>query len=187
MKTNVLAFIILVIFTTSCSQQQFAFRKTVRVKQTEQASVKKEKPALKSAESKVEPKEELVVADGENSVAQAPSNITTNPDKEAIVSIDETKPDINVTPEWKEAAKTDADKTAKPGETDKTMDSGSGFAIAGFVLSLLGLLVAAIPCGVLAIVFGTLGLKSDRSGLAIAALIIGAIDVALGIAYIASM
>lgn len=187
MKTNVLVFLVLVIFTTSCSQQQFAFRKTVRVKKNEQVSVKKEKPSPSSAESKVEPSEELVVSDGENTGAQAPSNITNNPDKEAIVSIDETKPEINVTPEWKEAAKTNADKTAKPGETDKTMDSGSGFAIAGFVLSILGLLVAAIPFGVLAIVFGTLGLKSERSGLAIAALIIGAIDVALGIAYIASM
>lgn len=123
--------------------------------------------------------EELLISEREISIGQPQTNATARADKEAIVSIEETKPEINTTPEWEEAT--------KPGETNKTMDSGSGFAITGFVLSLLGLLVAAIPCGVRAIIFGTLGLKSDRSGLAIAALIIGAIDVALGIAYIATL
>ncbi len=62
-----------------------------------------------------------------------------------------------------------------------------GYSIAGFVLSLVGLLIAGIILGTLAIIFSIIGLvKADKEGrkgkgLAIAGLIIGIVDVIGGI------
>ncbi len=62
----------------------------------------------------------------------------------------------------------------------------SGLAVAGFVLSLVGLFIFGIPFGVLAIIFGAVALSTiDKNpakkikgrGLSIAAIIIGLIDV----------
>ena len=63
----------------------------------------------------------------------------------------------------------------------------SGMAIAGFVMSLLGLLIFALPFGILGIIFSSLGMQntsmhaSRGKGLSISGLIIGIIDVACGI------
>lgn len=67
----------------------------------------------------------------------------------------------------------------------------NGLAIAGFVCSLVGLLVFSIVLGPLAIIFGGVGLsRANRGarhrGLAIAALVIGAVDVILWIVFIAT-
>jgi len=67
----------------------------------------------------------------------------------------------------------------------------NGLAIAGFVCSLVGLLVFSIVLGPLAIIFGGVGLsRANRGarhrGLAIAALVIGAVDVILWIVFIST-
>lgn len=54
---------------------------------------------------------------------------------------------------------------------------GSGFAIVSFIAGILGLLVAGIPLGIIAVVFGAIGLKRDLKGLAIAGIILGFIDI----------
>ena len=62
-----------------------------------------------------------------------------------------------------------------------------GKAIAGFVLSLVGVLVLALPCGIIGLVFSALGMsdvkrKSLRgNGLAIAGLVISIVDIVFGI------
>jgi hypothetical protein len=74
------------------------------------------------------------------------------------------------------------EKSAKPDEVtnaNKTMGNGSGFAIAGFIASILGLFILPIVFLPLGIVFSALGLKSDLRGLAIAGLIIGIIGILL--------
>jgi hypothetical protein len=74
------------------------------------------------------------------------------------------------------------EKSAKPDElnsANKTMGNGSGFAIAGFIASILGLFFVPILFLPLGIVFSALGLKSDLKGLAIAGLIIGIVGVLL--------
>ena len=59
----------------------------------------------------------------------------------------------------------------------------SGFSIAGFVLSLIGLLVAGIPCAILGVIFSSVALKELRTdekrgkGLAIAGLVISIIAI----------
>ena len=55
-------------------------------------------------------------------------------------------------------------------------------SVAGFVLSLVGVLVLPIVTGPLGIIFSSIGLKSKKKkGLAIAGLIIGIIDVVYAI------
>ena len=59
-----------------------------------------------------------------------------------------------------------------------TGDRGKNWAsIAGFSVSIVGLFIFGIIFGIVAIVFGAIGLKSDLRGLAIAALVIGIVDV----------
>lgn len=53
----------------------------------------------------------------------------------------------------------------------------NGLAIAGFVISLVGLVVFGIILGIVAVVFGAISLNSQRRGFAIAALIIGIVDI----------
>ena len=72
----------------------------------------------------------------------------------------------------------------------ETVAKFSSKAIAGFVLSLVGIIVAALPCGIIGLVFFSLGIKETRlpqykgSGLAIAGLIISIIDILFGIIYL---
>jgi cobalamin biosynthesis Mg chelatase CobN len=81
----------------------------------------------------------------------------------------------------------------KPNETNKTTDEGGteASAIVGFVSSLVGLIVLAVPLGIVAIIFSAIGLKKTSTsgkkgrGLAIAGLIIGIIDVIFGLILIA--
>jgi hypothetical protein len=56
--------------------------------------------------------------------------------------------------------------------------SKNGFAIAGFVSSLVGLLLLWPLC-ILGIIFSAIGMKSERKGLATAGLIIGIVGVVL--------
>lgn len=72
-------------------------------------------------------------------------------------------------------------KAAVKDSVNKKQDSKDGFAIAGFVCSIVGLFVLWPLC-VLGIVFSALGLKSGKRGLAIAGLVIGIIGVVLVIA-----
>jgi hypothetical protein len=80
------------------------------------------------------------------------------------------------------------EKSAKPDDvnnTNKTMGDGSGFAITGFILSIVGLFILSIILSPLAIIFSALGLKSDKKGLAIAGLIIGIVGLVLWLVLIA--
>lgn len=90
------------------------------------------------------------------------------------------------------------EKENKPLEA-KTLEDGestvaakySGKSIAGFVLSLVGILVAAIPCGIIGLVFSALGMRDVDAlayrgkGLAISGLVISIIDIVVGIFYLA--
>ena len=67
----------------------------------------------------------------------------------------------------------------------------SGSAIAGFVLSLVGIFFAAIICGTLGLIFSAMGMKASSSnntikgkGLAVAGLVISIIDVVFALIYL---
>ena len=67
----------------------------------------------------------------------------------------------------------------------------SAKAIVGFVLSLVGLVVLALPCGVVGVVFAALAMKDVCSeivrgkGMAIAGLVISIVDIVFGIINLA--
>ena len=66
----------------------------------------------------------------------------------------------------------------------------SGKSIAGFVVSLVGILVAAIPCGIVGVTLSALGMKEidtysyKGKGLAISGLVISIVDIVLGLIYL---
>ncbi|HWE54040.1 MAG TPA: DUF4190 domain-containing protein [Acidimicrobiales bacterium] len=68
----------------------------------------------------------------------------------------------------------------------------NGLAIAGLVLSIIGIFVFSIVLGPLSMIFGGFGLsRANRGaggrGMAIAALVIGAIDLIIGVVLIAAL
>ena len=73
---------------------------------------------------------------------------------------------------------------------EKTKPKFSGMAITGFVLSLVGILVLAIPCGIIGLVFSSVAMKDTLAlvrrgrGMAIAGLVISIVDIVLGIVNI---
>ncbi len=65
-------------------------------------------------------------------------------------------------------------------KTEKQKEDKKGFCIASLVLGIVTLIFfciwyISIPCGILAIIFGILGIKSVNKGMAIAGLITGSI------------
>lgn len=57
-----------------------------------------------------------------------------------------------------------------------TTEGKKGFSVASLVLGLVGLVICALICGILAIVFGLKGRKLDGKNMATAGLILGIID-----------
>ena len=59
----------------------------------------------------------------------------------------------------------------------------NAMALTSFIISLVGLIVAGIPCGIVAVILGIVGLvkfdatKEKGKGFAIAGLVVGVIDV----------
>jgi hypothetical protein len=80
----------------------------------------------------------------------------------------------------------DTSATAGPG----TRSRSNGMAIAALVCGIIGLFIFEVILGVLAIIFGGIGLSranrgAGRRGMALAGLILGAIDVVLFIVILA--
>ena len=77
----------------------------------------------------------------------------------------------------------------QPTASQPIAKKSSGKAIAGFVLSLVGLVFAGIVCGTLGLIFSALGMKetADKTrggrGLAIAGLVISIIDIVIMFIY----
>lgn len=66
-------------------------------------------------------------------------------------------------------------------ENQAPVEEKKGLSISSMVLGLVGLLVFAVPCGVLAIIFSVIGKKKGGKGFATAGLVLGIIDVAFGL------
>jgi hypothetical protein len=69
----------------------------------------------------------------------------------------------------------------------QSASSSKGWGVASFCCAMAGLIFAAVPMGILALIFGFIGLKEVKKGLAIAGIVIGAVDVILGLIIISSM
>ena len=65
-------------------------------------------------------------------------------------------------------------------ENQPTNGEQKGMSIASMVLGLVGIVLFALPCGILAIIFSILGKKKGGKGFATAGLVLGIIDVVFG-------
>ena len=66
-------------------------------------------------------------------------------------------------------------------ENTTTVEEEKGLSIASMVLGIVGLIIFALPCGILAVIFSILGKKKGGKGFATAGLILGIIDVVFGL------
>ena len=64
---------------------------------------------------------------------------------------------------------------------EATVKESKGLSIASMVLGLSGLILFALPCGVLAIIFSVLAKRKGKSGMATAGLVLGIIDAVFGL------
>ena len=71
-------------------------------------------------------------------------------------------------------------------ENPEINEEKKGMSIASMVLGIVGLIVLALPCGILAIIFSILGKKKGGKGFATAGLVLGIIDAVFGIIAIVS-
>lgn len=69
---------------------------------------------------------------------------------------------------------------------EMNVEEKKGLSIASMVLGIVGLIVFALPCGILAIIFSILGKKQGGKGFATAGLVLGIIDVIFGVIAIVS-
>jgi len=71
----------------------------------------------------------------------------------------------------------------------KAQDGGGGLSVISFLLAILGLLVAGIICGSVAVVCGVISINKNRKlkALAILGIIIGFIDIIAVLLYLSSM
>lgn len=99
-----------------------------------------------------------------------------------IEKVEETKQEEN------EEVKTEAPKEEPKVEVvkEETEKDKKGFSIAALVLGIIAIVLCCIwyisvPCGILAIIFGIIGIKSSKKGMSIAGLITGAIGLVISI------
>ena len=99
-----------------------------------------------------------------------------------IEKVEETKQEEN------EEVKTEAPKEEPKVEfvKEETEKDKKGFSIAALVLGIIAIVLCCIwyisvPCGILAIIFGIIGIKSSKKGMSIAGLITGAIGLVISI------
>lgn len=71
-------------------------------------------------------------------------------------------------------------------KNEQLPEGKSGMSIASMVLGLVGLVIAALPCGILAIIFSVLGRKKGGKGFATAGLVLGIIDAVFGLIAVIS-
>lgn len=69
-------------------------------------------------------------------------------------------------------------------EQEVVQDENKGFSIASMVLGIISIVLfciwyLSIPCAILAIIFGIVGMKKGARGMAIAGLVLGIIAVAM--------
>lgn len=70
---------------------------------------------------------------------------------------------------------------------ERNRSLGPGMGVTSFVCGIVGLLVAGIILGIVAIVFGIIGMKRAMPGLAIAGFVLGIIDVVGAIIFISML
>ena len=99
-----------------------------------------------------------------------------------VEKVEETKQEEN------EELKTEAPKEEPKVEVikEEAEKDKKGFSIAALVLGIIAIVLCcvwyiSIPCGILAIIFGIVGIKSSKKGMSIAGLITGTVGLVISI------
>lgn len=100
-------------------------------------------------------------------------------DKKDIIEVEKVEEPKNE-PEPKPSHEEERKEKEEPAKDRK------GFSIAALVLGIVAIVLCciwyiSIPCGILAVIFGILGIKSSKKGMSIAGLITGAIGLVISI------
>lgn len=99
-------------------------------------------------------------------------------EKKEIIEVEKVNDNENT--ENMEKGRTEEKEDTQTKEVQEPKKNKKGFCIASMVLGIVALVFfclwyISIPCGILAIIFGILGLKSVNKGMAIAGLVTGSI------------
>lgn len=99
-------------------------------------------------------------------------------EKKEIIEVEKVNDNENT--ENMEKGRTEEKEETQTKEAQEPKKNKKGFCIASMVLGIVALVFfclwyISIPCGILAIIFGILGLKSVNRGMAIAGLVTGSI------------
>lgn len=88
---------------------------------------------------------------------------------------------IEVIEEKTEQEKVDKEETQQEKEPQENSQNGRGISIAALILGIVCLVsnYGRITCGILAIIFGSIGIKKDGNKMARAGLIMGIIGIAI--------
>ena len=98
--------------------------------------------------------------------------------------------DENNNPIQEPGVKTEERTTTETAQGNQNKKQSS-MGLVSFIFSLIGLIIAAIPCGIVALITGIIGIakfnpSTDKGkGFAIAGVVIGAIDIVAGIINVA--
>ena len=186
---NINTFILLTIVTlfVSCSQKQFAFRKTIKSKSKEQVSIvvpKNKKSEIISIQVVDAKKPDLEKVKQTQIETRKIKKSNAKNILHQLNTIRDKQP-TKITLKEKVYQKKLEIKHKLEGESN-------GLAIAGFVCSIVGLVIFGFILGVLAVIFSAIGLKRAEAGakgrgFAIAGLIIGIIDIIGAAIFISRM
>lgn len=176
---NINTLIILTIATlfVSCSQKQFAFRKTIKAERKEQAAmfVPKDKKSEAASAKLIETKESSLEKIKQPQIDTRKIKKSSN--NNVLQQLNNIKDKQPAKPTLKEKV-----YQKKLEIKQKLEGESNGLAIAGFVCSIVGLIIFGLILGLLAVIFSAIGLKRAQAGakgkgLAIAGLVIGIIDI----------
>ena len=159
----------------------YADRTKTRPPDTTMAETRPVTPNYPSGITKVQP---LPAAD----IAATDNNLYVNPARERlkqkISNLYRTEKDIkSFRRQYKEIKRQEAERISRSGKTDEPKKDApkrkvnGGLSSASLVFALMGLFVAGIICGVLAIVCGLIGMNKGMQGVAIAGIILGVVDI----------
>ena len=162
-------------------QIKYADRSTAHPQDTNLAKTKSVTPVCTSGITSLQPQP---AAD----IAATGNNLYVNPARERlkqkISNLYRTEKDIkSFRRQYKEIRRQEAERISRSLKTDEPQKDSpkrkvnGGLSSASLVFALMGLFVAGIICGVLAIVCGLIGMNKGMQGVAIAGIILGVVDI----------
>ncbi|MCU0441442.1 MAG: hypothetical protein MUE96_03515 [Bacteroidia bacterium] len=182
---NLYLILLSLVLLSACSEKRFAFRKKVRVDKEEQLA-----QASKPTKSKVAKQQKEVATASETPILDTATASADYNNPSAALPAEQLSagPSAPIENEqiWKEeVAKPKQEKQVEKKQKKSKTQSQNGFAIAGFIFSLVGLFFFPILFCTLGIIFSAIGIKSDYRGLAIAGVILGVVGLVLWLVLVA--